>query len=71
MCGCFGTEMERQLALRDLRIKRIILERILTNYPEESKLIKMMTEKDYNERPSAEQILKSDLFNELGNIVSK
>ena len=30
-----------------------------------------MTEKDYNERPSAEQILKSDLFNELGNIVSK
>ena len=71
MCGCFGTEMERQLALRDLRIKRIILERILTNYPEESKLIKMMTEKDYNERPSAEQILKCDLFTELGNIVSK
>ena len=71
LCGCFGTEMERQLALRDLRIKRIILERIVTNYPEESKLIKMMTEKDYNERPSAEQILKSDLFNELGNIVSK
>ena len=71
MCGCFGTEMERQLALRDLRIKRIILERIFTNYPEESKLIKMMTEKDYNERPSAEQILKSDLFTELENIVSK
>ena len=71
MCGCFGTEMERQLALRDLRIKRIILERIVTNYPEESKLIKLMTEKDYNERPSAEQILKSDLFTELGNIVSK
>ena len=71
MCGCFGTEMERQLALRDLRIKRIIVERIVTNYPEESKLIKMMTEKDYNERPSAEQILKSDLFTELGNIVSK
>jgi len=71
MCGCFGTEMERQLALRDLRIKRIILERIVTNYPEESKLIIMMTEKDYNERPSAEQILKSDLFNELENIVSK
>ena len=71
MCGCFGTEMERQLALRDLRIKRIILDRIATNYPEESKLIKMMTEKDYNERPSAEQILKSDLFSELGNIVSK
>ena len=70
MCGCFGTEMERQLALRDLKSKRIILERIIKDYPQESKLIKMMTEKDYNERPSAEQILKSDLFAELGKIVT-
>jgi len=70
MCGCFGTEMERQLALKDLKSKRIILDRIIKDYPQESELIKMMTEKDYNERPSAEQILKSDLFAELGKIVT-
>ena len=70
MCGCFGTEMERQLALKDLKSKRIVLDRIIKNYPEESKLIKLMTERDYNERPSAEQILKSELFAELGKIVN-
>ena len=71
MCSCFGTEMERHLALRDLRNKRIVSERINSDYPEETKLIIMMTKEDYNDRPSAEQILKSDLFNELGKIVNK
>ena len=70
MCSCFGTEMERQLALRDLRIKRIVSERVNKDYPEETKLIIMMTKEDYNDRPSAEQILKSDLFVELGKIVN-
>ena len=71
MCGCFGTEMERQLALRDLRNKRTISDRITNDYPQESELIIMMTKKDYNDRPSAEQILKSDIFVELGKIVNK
>ena len=71
MCSCFGTEMERQLALRDLKNKGIISERISSDYPQETKLIIMMTKEDYNDRPSAEQILKSDLFNELGKIVNK
>ena len=71
MCSCFGTEMERQLALRDLKNKRIISDRITTDYPQESELIIMMTKKDYNDRPSAEQILKSDIFVELGKIVNK
>ena len=62
MCGCFGTEMERQLALRDLKNKSVISDRITIDYPQESKLIIMMTKKDYNDRPSAEQILKSDIF---------
>ena len=70
MCSCFGTEMERQLALRDLRNKRIVSERVNKDYPEETKLIIMMTKEDYNDRPSAEQILKSDLFVELGKIVN-
>ena len=71
MCGCFGTEMERQLSIKDLKIKRNIPEKIMNDYPQECELIKMMTEKDYNERPSAEQILKSKLFIELGKIINK
>ena len=71
MCSCFGTEMERQLALRDLKNKSIISERITNDYPQESELIIRMTKKDYNNRPSVEQILKSDIFIELGKIVNK
>ena len=71
MCSCFGTEMERQLALRDLKNKSIISERIAIDYPQERELIIKMTKKDYNDRPSAEQILKSDIFIELGKIVNK
>ena len=71
MCSCFGTEMERQLALRDLKNKSIISERIINDYPQEGELIIRMTKKDYNDRPSAEQILKSDIFIELGKIVNK
>ena len=71
MCGCFGTEMERQLTIKDLKSKRNVPERFLKDYPQECELIKMMTEKDYNERPSAKQILKSNLFVELGKILNK
>ena len=71
MCGCFGTEMERQLTLRDLKNKSIISDKIINDYPQESELIIMMTKKDYNDRPSAEQILKSNVFVELGKIVNK
>ena len=71
MCGCFGTEMERQLALRDLKIREFLSQRFINDYPQESELIKMMTKKDYNERPSAEEILKSHIFSELGKIVNK
>ena len=39
-------------------------------YKEESILIKGMTNKDYNERVSAEDILKSNVFKDLGNLVN-
>ena len=40
-------------------------------YKEESDLIKIMTKKDYDERPSAEEILGNSIFKELGKIVNK
>ena len=47
------------------------MDEIEKNYKEESELIKIMTEEDYDKRPSAEQILKNDIFKELGKIVNE
>ena len=71
MCGCFGSEMERYESLRDLRNKGIIKDKIKKNYPHESYLIEKMTEKDYNKRLSAENILESEMFKKLGELVNK
>ena len=67
MCGCFETFMERDESIKNLKNKRIICEHVNKNYPEESKIILWMTEKDYNNRPSAEEILTSDSFVKLGD----
>ena len=66
MCSCFYTSMERYESIMNLRNNGIIEEKVRKNYPEETELIKLMTKKDYNERPSANQILKSELFINLG-----
>ena len=66
MCSCFYTSMERYESITNLRNNEIIEERVVKNYPEETELIKLMTKKDYNERPTANEILKSDLFINLG-----
>ena len=71
MCSCFGTDMERHLALKKLKSKGEVPERISNDYPQETELIKMMTKLDFNERPSAQEILKSNSFIELGKIVNK
>ena len=57
MCGCFGTRMEKELALKELKKKGDVEENIRTNYPKESELIKKMIQKDYIDRPSAKEIL--------------
>ena len=66
MCSCFSTSMERYEYIMNLKNNNIISEKVSKNYPEESLLIKSMIKKDYNERPSAKEILKSDLFVNLG-----
>ena len=50
----------------NLRNNGIINENVEKNYKEESQIIKLMTKKDYNDRPSAAEILKSELFVNLG-----
>ena len=66
MCSCFSTSMERYEHIMNLRNNNIINEKVSKNYPEEAQLIKLMTKNDYNERPSAKEILLSELFINLG-----
>ena len=66
MCSCFSTEMERCNDIINLKNENKINERVSKNYPEESALIKLMTKSDYNERPSAREILESEPFINLG-----
>ena len=66
MCSCFYTSMERYESINNLKNNQIVDDKVCKNYPEEAKLIKLMTKPDYNERPSANDILKSELFVNLG-----
>ena len=69
MCSCFYTSMERYEGINNLKNNQIISDTVKLNYPQETELIKLMTSKDYNERPSANDILKSDLFINLGKLL--
>ena len=66
MCSCFSTTMERYEHIMDLKNSQIVSKKVSEKYPEESILIKLMTKYDYNERPSAKDILESELFINLG-----
>ena len=66
MCSCFSTEFERWNDIISLKNENKINEKVCKNFPEETELIKLMMKKDFNERPSAEQILRSELFINLG-----
>ena len=71
LIGCFATNAEKYKAFDDLKENGIIFDEIEKKYKEESELIKAMTKKDYDERPSAEEILANDIFKGLGKIVNK
>lgn len=66
MCACFYTKMERYESIMNLKNNQVLEERVCKDYPEETMLIKLMTKKDFNERPSANDILKLELFIDLG-----
>ena len=71
LIGGFTTNAEKYRAFDDLKDFGTIFDEIEKKYKEESELIKLMTKKDYDERPSAEEILVSNVFKELGKIVNK
>ena len=71
LIGGFETNAEKYKAFDDLKDSGKIFEDIEKKYKEESELIKLMTKKDYDERPSADEVLGNNLFKELGKIVNK
>ena len=71
LIGCFGTNAEKYRAFDYLKNSGKIFDEIENKYKEECELIKIMTKKDYDERPSAEEILGNSIFKELGKIVNK
>ena len=66
MCSCFSTEFERWRDISFLKNENEINEKVRKNFPEETALIKLMMKNDYNERPSAAEILNDNLFVKLG-----
>lgn len=58
----FGTEMERVHTLGELRQGKVP-ETLSKNWPLLAKYIKLLTSSDPSMRPSASQLLHSDLFN--------
>ena len=62
MCGCFLTQMERRKSLENLKLNRIIVDKVKDNYSIQSKLILKMTERNARIRPNADDVLKSEEF---------
>ena len=62
MCGCFLTQMERRKSLENLKLNRIIVDKVKDKYSIQSKLILKMTERNARIRPNADDVLKSEEF---------
>ncbi|XP_045156056.1 eukaryotic translation initiation factor 2-alpha kinase 1 [Echinops telfairi] len=63
----FGTEMERAEVLTDLRAGQIP-ESLSKRCPVQAKYVQQLTSKNSSERPSAVQLLQSELFQDSGNM---
>ncbi len=69
MCSTFRTGMERILNLDKLKNEHLINETVANKFPEESKLIQLMTNRRAQDRPTAQEILDSDILKEWKNQV--
>jgi len=65
ICSFFKTYHERKICLENVRELGIIPDKIKELYPIESKLIQEMTAIQPNKRPSAQHLIKSELFKML------
>ncbi|XP_012878950.1 PREDICTED: eukaryotic translation initiation factor 2-alpha kinase 1 isoform X3 [Dipodomys ordii] len=63
----FGTEMERAAVLTGVRVGRIP-ESLSKRCPVQAQYIQLLTRRDASQRPSALQLLQSELFQTSGNV---
>lgn len=63
----FGTEMERAQVLTGLRAGQIP-ESLSKRCPMQAKYIQQLTKKNASQRPSAVQLLQSELFQNSGSV---
>jgi serine/threonine protein kinase len=64
MLSLFKTQMERIKAIQDLRKHRIVPDSFRVQFAEAAKLVLAMTEQKQRSRPTAADILQSDLLND-------
>lgn len=65
LCSAFKTGMERRESIEKLKNEHRLNENIKEKYPLESHLILWMTNKKPCERPTAQEILDSDIFKKI------
>lgn len=63
-------ERKKVEAIRQLRNSAILPEKFVENYPEESELILKMTSHDPSKRPTAQDVIQSDLFKKWENEIN-
>ena len=64
----FGTRMERAHILQDLRNNRKLPSEFQIKYPKEASMVLWLTAPDPPERPSAEELLKSDYLRDYQSV---
>ena len=62
MCACFETLMERRESINTLRSGRVVNEKVKEEYKRETELILWMTEIRIDKRPTANEVLNSEIF---------
>ncbi len=65
LCAFFKTQTERRIVLENLRINGTIPITIQNKYPNEYNLIKLMTNKYPEKRPSTQELLDSNLYKNI------
>ena len=71
MCACFETLMERRESINMLRSARVVCDKVREGFKKETELILWMTEIKIDKRPSANEVLTSELFKKWKEEIEK
>eukprot|EP00058_Branchiostoma_floridae_P012183 XP_002597671.1 hypothetical protein BRAFLDRAFT_279796 [Branchiostoma floridae] len=66
----FGTEMERAKSIQDFREGRVLPQVLVERWPRQCDFMQLLTSDEPKYRPSAKDILKSDLFQDKDKVIA-